>query len=281
MHDTPASAPHAEAKPHVRSGAKPQSLLPYADRIKTVSLDQPWLWLAAGWRDLRRAWPISLTLGLLFVVAGYAVTGLAYQLDAGYLIAPLLAGFFLASPALAVGFYQISRRLERGERPSFGAALMAWRQNPARLLGTGLAFVFYMIIWLRLAALIYAIAFPHTSPTMQGLLNTTLFSEEGLVFLTVGTLVGGVMALFAFMTGAVSPQLILDQNGDFVPSILISTFAVAANFRPMLLWGVIILVVTAAGIATALIGLAVTLPLIGHASWHAYKDLVTDPASTP
>ena len=256
----------------------PGRLMPYGDRIRSVGPDDPWQWLAAGWRDLRRARRVSLTLGLAFVAAGYAVTGLAYQAGAGYLIAPLLAGFFLVSPALAVGFYAVSRELDRGGTPTLATALLAWRANPARLLGTGLAFVFYMIVWLRLAALIYAIAFPHTSPTLQGLLNITLFRQQGLVFLSVGTLVGGVMALFAFMVGAVSPQLILDQKGDFVPSIVISTFAVAANFRVMLLWGGIILVVTAAGLAAALIGLAVTLPLIGHASWHAYKALVTRPA---
>jgi len=248
--------------------------MPFARRINTVSTTEPWQWLALGWADMRRTRGISVIYGLIFVVLGYGVTIGLYQLGYYYLIWPLSAGFVLVAPVFAVGIYELSRRLEEGEPVTFTSALMAWRRAPGRFLGSGLAMAFFLILWVRSAALIYVINFPHGMLTIQNLLNTTLFSVDGLAFLAVGTVIGAVFATAAFLVSAVSLPMMLGERADFLPALLTSIFAVTKNPRAMAVWAAIIVVVTGVGMAAALIGLAITLPLIGHATWHAYKMLV-------
>ncbi|WNJ98280.1 DUF2189 domain-containing protein [Thalassospiraceae bacterium LMO-JJ14] len=248
--------------------------MPFARRINTVSTTEPWQWLALGWADMRRTRGISLIYGLIFVVSGYAVTIGLYQLGYYYLIWPLSAGFVLVAPVFAVGIYELSRRMEAGEPATFMSAMNAWRRAPGRFLGAGLAMAFFLILWVRSAALIYVINFPHGMLTIQNLLNTTLFSVDGLVFLAVGTVIGAVFATAAFLVSAVSLPMMLGERADFLPAILTSIFAVTKNPRAMAVWAGIIVVVTGVGMVAAMVGLAVTLPLIGHATWHAYKTLV-------
>jgi uncharacterized membrane protein len=248
--------------------------MPFARRINTLSTNEPWQWLAMGWADMRRLRGISLIYGLIFVVIGYGVTIGLYRLGYHYLIWPMSAGFVLVAPVFAVGIYELSRRLEEGEPATFMSALTAWRRAPGRILGSGLAMAFFLILWVRSAALIYVINFPHGMLTIDKLLHTTLFSIDGLTFLAVGTVIGAVFAVSAFLVSAVSLPMMLGERADFLPAILTSIFAVTKNPLPMAVWAGIIIVVTGVGMAAAMIGLAVTLPLIGHATWHAYKMLV-------
>ncbi|MQX35164.1 DUF2189 domain-containing protein [Roseospira navarrensis] len=248
-----------------------------SDRVATVTLDHPWQWLQAGWRDLVTAWPVSLGLGALFTGTGLLLSlGLALA-GMGYLITSTIAGFMLVAPGLAMGFYDISRRLERGERPSVWSALTAWRTNPVHMLSFGIALMFFMMIWLRFAALVFAIFFPYVSMSWGSMLNQTL-SAEGLVFLAVGGAVGAVFAAIAFMCAAVSMPMMMDRRSDVFEAVVTSILAVVRNPAPMALWAGLIVVFTEAGLVTLLIGLTVTLPLIGHASWHAYRTLVPDDA---
>lgn len=251
-----------------------QELFPFAARINRVSTVEPWRWLAAGWSDLRRTRLISVAYSVVFVVAGYAVTIGLYQLDQHHLIWPALTGFFLAAPAFAVGYYEVSRRLEAGEPVRLVDMATAWRRYPSRIFGTGLALCFFLILWLRTAALIYALNFPYEMLTVQGVMNHTFFSPEGLVFLAIGTTIGAGFAVAAFLFAAISLPMMMGERADFLPAVITSAIAVARNPRAMALWAVIIVVITAFGMATALIGLIVTMPLIGHASWHAYRALV-------
>ncbi len=262
------------AQSHTTEQQPPPTAMPFAGRINVVSTTEPWTWLAAGWNDLRRTRWIGLTYGLIFVVLGYAVTVGLYQLGYYYLIWPMSAGFVLVAPVFAVGIYELSRRLESGETPTFASALTAWRRAPGRILGSGLAMAFFLILWVRTAALIYVINFPYGMLTLQNLLNTTLFSVDGLTFLAVGTVIGAVFAVFAFLISAVSLPMMLGERADFLPALLTSVFAVARNPRAMIVWAAIIVVVMAAGMVTAFVGLSLTLPLIGHATWHAYRALV-------
>ncbi|MEQ8665569.1 MAG: DUF2189 domain-containing protein [Rhodospirillales bacterium] len=249
-------------------------LFPFAARINRVSTVEPWRWLAAGWSDLRRTRLISVPYSLLFVAAGYAVTFGLYHIEAYHLIWPALTGFFLAAPAFAVGYYEASRRLEAGERVGFTDILTAWRRYPSRIFGTGLALCFFLILWIRTAALIYALNYPYEMLTVQGVLNQTFFSLDGLMFLAAGTVIGAGFAVAAFLFAAISLPMILGERADFLPAVITSAIAVTRNPRAMALWAVIIVVITGFGMVTALIGLIVTMPLIGHASWHAYRALV-------
>jgi uncharacterized membrane protein len=183
----------------------------------------------------------------------------------------------LVGPALTVGYYAISRDLEAGRPPSLGAALSAWRANPAPILCLGLALVAFLVLWMRFAALVFAIFFPYAMMDLQALVNATLFTVEGLSFLGVGTLVGGVMAAIAFAAGAFSLPLMLDRKVGMLEALVTSVVAVALNLRAMAVWAALVVIFAGAGLLAGYIGLAVTLPLLGHASWHAYRATIRFP----
>lgn len=255
----------------------PPGALPFHDKIITITTQEPWLWLAAGWQDLRRAPVLSIGYGALFVASGYAVTVGLYQMDLTYMIWPMTAGFLLIAPVFCIAFYEISRRLENDQPLDFASLAKAWLKNAKSVLGAGLALVFFMILWIRVAALIYAINFPYTGLSIEEMTHKTFFTADGITFLAVGTAIGAVLAFFAFLVSAVSLQIMLDQPFGFLPAVTISVLSVTRNMAPMMIWAAIIVVVTAAGLAFAFIGLAVTMPLLGHASWHAYRGVVRRP----
>ena len=252
----------------------PSGVLPYQDRVNTVTIDDTFQWLGAGWRDFMASGWVSISYGLIFVVAGILLTVGLFLAGLEYLIALLISGFLLVGPALTVGLQAISRDLEHGNPPSLYRALGSWRANPAPLLGTGLALVLFMIVWARLAVMIFALSFPYTSLEPQSILNAVLFSVEGYIFLAVGTAVGCVLAVLVFMAGVASLPIMLDEGAGFLEAVVTSVVAVALNFRTMLFWAMIIVVITGAGLTAGYIGLVLTLPLIGHASWHAYRGLI-------
>lgn len=250
------------------------SPLPFAEHVNRVGIEQPFRWLALGWRDFLAAMPQSLAHGALFVVAGFVLTvGLAW-LGLTYLIAPLMVGFLLVAPGLTVGFYAISRRLAQGDRPGFCLALAAWRDNPAPLFALGLMQVMFLVVWMRFAALIFALSFPESMLSVQDMLDATLFTPSGLTFLATGTVVGAGLATIAFAFGAFSLPMLLDRRAGVLQAVVTSAVAVALNPRPMAVWAALVVLFTAAGLALGYIGLVVTLPLIGHASWHAYRDTI-------
>ena len=251
-----------------------QSALPCAEKIRAVSTDQPFRWLAAGWRDFRAAGSVSIAHGLVFMMAGFALTLGLVAAGLTYLIAPLIAGFMLVGPALTVGFYAISRDLETGRQPTSAAAFAAWRANPAPLLSLGLMLVVFLVVWMRFAAMVFAICFPFVGLDVQSLLNASLFTADGLTFLAVGSVVGAGMAAIAFTLGAFSLPLLLDRKVGIFEALVTSAVAVAINARTMAVWAGLVVLFTAAGLAAAFVGLAITLPLIGHATWHAYRAVI-------
>ncbi len=260
-----------------QSPAPAANVLPYGDRVNTVSIEDTFKWLAAGWRDFRRSGIVSLAYGGVFVLAGFVLTVGLYLTGFEYLIAPLTAGFLLVGPALTVGFYAISRDLEAGRQPELARAFSAWRVNPIHLLGMGLGLVLFLIIWVRLAVMTFALSFPHTNLSLPSMVNTTLFTADGLVFLAIGTVVGCVMATVAFAVSVFSLPLMLDRKADIIQALVTSVVAVIMNFRVMMVWAALVVIFTFAGMFTLYIGLAVSLPLIGHASWHAYRAVIKQP----
>jgi len=250
------------------------SLLPFADRVRLVATDEPFRWLAAGWRDFRRSRGLSAAYSFAFVVIGFGLTAGLAAADLGYLIAPLGAGFMLVGPALTVGFYAISRDLEAGREPALGSAYAAWRSNPGPLFALGLALLLFLVVWLRFAALVFALSFPDAGFDWERVLVATLFTPRGLGFLALGTAVGAVMATIAFVAGAFSLPLMLDRRVGLLEALATSATAVVLNARAMAVWAALIVLFTAAGLASWYIGLCVTLPLIGHATWHAYRAVI-------
>lgn len=262
---------------HTRSGHRHfgGAHLPMADKIRPVDTDAVFHWLALGWRDLVRGGVASLAYGAIFALAGYVITlGLA-RIDSVFLLLPVAAGFTLVAPVLAIGFYRISKTIEGGGEPSFGEAVTAVQCNAFHILTAGLVLMLFGLIWVRVATLVFALMFPATGFSADAML-AVLPTAEGILFMLGAIVVGGGFALVAFLFCAVSLPMMLDRPGtDFFTAALVSLQAVLRSPGPMLLWAGIIALVTAAGIVTFFLGLIIAMPLIGHASWHAYRSLVS------
>ena len=249
-------------------------LLPFVGRVRTVPGDAPFRWLAAGWSDFRRSRGLSAAYAFVFVIAGLWLTAGLVAAGMEYLTVPLAAGFMLVGPALTVGFYAISRDLEANREPTLRGAYAAWRSNPEALFAMGVAMVLYLMVWLRFAALVFAVTFPDLGFDWERALAGTLFTGPGLWVLAIGVGVGAVMASVAFIVGAFSLPLMLDRKIGLTEAVATSAAAVARNPRAMAVWGGLVVLFVGAGLATWYIGLCITLPLIGHATWHAYRAVL-------
>ncbi len=259
----------------ITHGGVPAPSLPYADRVRHVSSDQPFHWLAAGWRDFMTAPVASLTYGLLFVAIGLALTTLLMRTENMYMLLPLAAGFVLLVPMLSLGFHAISRDIEQNRQPSFSRALFAWRENAGSMVNTGLAFMFMFLLWMRLSEIVFALTFPPTATfDVKGLLNATFFTTGGLQFLALVMALGACMAALTFLGGAFAMQMLLDKDCSMAEAIATSFTAAMMNIGAMIVWAVLVAVLVAAGMALFYVGLAITLPLVGLASWHAYRDVI-------
>ena len=253
-------------KPPERDTAPQANLLPYQDLINNVTVEDVFGWLAKGWHDFKAGGLVSLGYGLVFVVAAIVLTVGLYLAGFEYLIAPFLEAFLFIGPALTVGFYAISRELEQGKKMTLAGALCTWCNNTKALLTFGLALVIFLLIWMRLAVMIFALSFPYTPMEIQPIINAVFFSGEGYVFLVLGSAVGAVMATLVFMGSVVALPMILDRGVGFGQALVVSFVTVITNFRAMMAWAIIIVIVTGAGLLAGFIGLAISLPLIGHAS---------------
>jgi len=241
--------------------------------IRTVEMDRPWRWLAAGWRDVTAAPTVSLSYGLLFSVAGYVVIYGLYAIDMFYLVLPMAAGFTMIGPVAALGLYDVSRRLEAGQPVTLGAALQSFLSHAGTVSAMGLILMLFQLAWIRVALLLFALFFGGRLIPRADFIEIVFFAPESLPFVVVGTLVGALLATAAFTISAISLPMLLDRDVGVPVSIAASFRAVNRNPKAMALWAALIAGFMAFGLATLFVGLVVCLPLIGHASWHAYRDL--------
>lgn len=242
-------------------------------RIALVPVDRPWSWLAAGWKDFTRSPMVSLAYGAGFVALSYALTFGLWQLGLFYLFLPLVGGFFIVAPLLAVGLYEVSRRHMSGEPVDLRVVLTAWRA-PRQIALLGMVLLLIHLVWVRVALLLFALFFSGRNPGMGDLVQTIFLSPVSLPFLVTGTLIGAAFATLAFAVSVVSIPMLLDRDVNVITAVATSMTAARANYRAMALWAALIVGFTVCGIVTFFFGLAVVLPLIAHASWHAYRDVV-------
>lgn len=242
--------------------------------VRRVPIDRPWTWLAAGWRDLRSAGGVSLAYGLAVILASAVLLLVLVAGGQTALILPLSGGFLLVAPILAAGLYETSRRLAAGLPVSLAAALGGCRANASQIGLMGVLLLLLHLAWLRIAFLLFALLVGDSPADLDRLVTEVLLTRRGLPLLVVGTAVGGVLAALTFVLSAVSIPMLLDRDVNVFTAIATSFVAVRENLATMALWAAIIAACTVFGIATLTLGLAIVLPLLGHASWHAYRDLV-------
>ena len=243
-------------------------------QVNEITMDQPWEWLAKGWKDLNAAPRYSLIYGSVFVVVSYLLTfGLVYG-ELFFIIPPLAAGFFLVAPLLGIGLYQISSSLERGEKVRFYAAIEAWKRNDAHLSAMAVVLVLVVLAWMLAALLSFALFYDQPVPTWENFIPEVFLSAKSPGFLFSGIFIGALIAAFTFSISAVSVPMLMDRQVDVITAMRTSLHAVRKNWRPMALWACLIVLFVGGGIVTFYIGLIAWMPLIGHATWHAYRDLV-------
>ncbi|MDR5897532.1 DUF2189 domain-containing protein [Halomonas vilamensis] len=242
--------------------------------INPVGMDRPRAWLTAGIEDFRRAPVISLVYGMFWVGLSIGVTVGALKLGYWHWLLPLIAGFMFIGPLVAVGAYGVSQALERGRPPNLGDAFGSWKPHAGQLAMMGVMMMIFFLAWIRLATLLFALFFGLEAPSADVLYASLLTTPQGLGMLAVGMAAGGVLAFGAFAITAVAIPTLMDQDLTFMEGIEASIRSVARNFRPMLLWAAMLTGCVIIGVLTFYIGLALILPMLGYASWHAYEDLV-------
>ena len=244
-------------------------------RIRQVTLEQPWSWLAAGWRDIWQAPHISLAYGALFAAVSIALTAGLFAIGVEYLLPPLAAGFMLLGPMLAVGLYETSRRLHAGEPVTLRDALLVVTRSPAQLGFIGILLALFMLAWMRIASLLFALFMGTLGfPPLAEILPRLFFTAEGLGLLAVGSAVGAVLAAAVFAISVVSVPMLMVRDVDAVTAMILSVRAARKNAAVLILWAWLIAILTGIGLLTFFVGLTLTFPLVGHASWHAYRDLI-------
>ena len=229
--------------------------------------------LARGWRDFLARPQYGLFFALFYVATGL---GLYYLLmvrgETIWLIAAV-AGFPLFAPFAAVGLYEVSRRLEEGLPTSWGKILGALRgrEDDQLLLMGGIIFVGFSF-WVIIAHMIFAI-FASAAGLGEGMAFLT--SEMGLTMLAVGGAIGAAIAFVFYAITLMSLPMLVDRDVDFITAIITSFKALSANFGVLLVWAFVIALTLFAAILPFFLGLFVALPVLGHATWHLYRRLIS------
>lgn len=242
--------------------------------INTVTLSAPFRWLGRAWSDLWRAPFPCLTYGLFLAIASACfVTWLLTSGGALWAVV-LSCGFVFVAPLLAMGFYEAGRLLSLNRKPRLKDMILvesAFRRDIAYL---GLALVFIYFIWGEIARIVYGLSTYRLHRTVEELMAFAVGTPQGHSMLISGTIIGAVIAYLTYCLVVVSIPMLLNRNSDFFIATITSVRAVTKNPWPMALWALIIAAMTMVSIGTAFIGLIVMFPLLGLASWHAYRDLV-------
>lgn len=248
--------------------------------VARVEITRPWDWLSRGWEDFRHCWKTSILAGLLVAVLGWIQTWAAMRLEYMVIVPILATGFALVAPLFAVSLYDSSRRLAKGQEPSVWTMIAAPCRAPGQLALLGLMLFLFLLLWVRVASLLFALFVGSENFSMTGLMERMLTTADGLTFLIIGTAIGAVFALVAYGLSVISAQFVLAGRGEAFSAMMMSMRAVAANPGPMLLWAWIISGLLLIGIVTWYVGLIVIFPVLGHASWHVYQDLIGEGQGT-
>jgi uncharacterized membrane protein len=238
--------------------------LPFVAPCRSLHWKAPFNWLRLGWRDFKRAPRVSLTYGLIMVVLSYAISAATWVLGNLGLYLGLISGFVFIGPLLALTLYAVSARLESGAPLSVRATTRDAGHTLGDAMIFAIALLIIFLIWARAATMVH-VFFP-----VGGENDWT----EWALFLGVGSAVGAIFCALIFTASAFSLPMILDRESDTVTAIVTSINATLRNKPAMLVWAICIGLCVLGGLFTAYLAFAVLLPLLGHATWHAYHETI-------
>jgi uncharacterized membrane protein len=240
--------------------------------ILHVSVLKPFVWLGRGWRDMRKHWSASLGYGALTVALGWTL--LIFCATPPYFVAAAITGFLLVGPAMSAGLCELSRRYSLGQKASFDDSLEGFTGNFSALMEYGAILAVCAVVWFAVSAVLLGTVFhipaPSVSETMyRGFVDS---ANRDQVISYIG--VGGLLAAGVFAISVVAIPIMIDRHATAGQAMLASVKAVLGNIPAMIVWSALILALTVIGYAPFLCGLLVIAPLLGHATWHAYRDMV-------
>jgi uncharacterized membrane protein len=238
--------------------------------VRRIPLLRPLGWLARGWRDLMRNPVPGLLHGAVLAAFGALLFIAAH--DEFWWLAGAFSGFLLVAPVAATGLYAVSRAIERGEPAGLATALRAWRPSDHRLVVFGLLLALAGAGWVLTSASLITRALPGLVNTPVDFIRLVVLPDGTLFYTWLG--LGALLAAPVFASSVMALPMLMDTRISVLGAIFTSWRAVMEHPAPMALWALLILSLTAFGMATAMLGLVVVVPWLAHSSWHAYRDIV-------
>jgi uncharacterized membrane protein len=240
--------------------------------VREVGPDAPWRWLRLGVADMRAAPVPGLFYGVVLTAFGVLLT---HSPSKGAVELALLTGMLIVGPFLLMGLYDISRRVARGERVMIGPTMTAWKANAPAIGFYAVILALLLAVWIRVSIVVVALFFDGTAPSIEALWESLKRSPDAIAFVAAYLAAGFGFALFVFATSVVALPMLLDRPKMDALSAMITSFNVLRrSFGTMLIWAGLIVSLVAFGFALFNVGLALVLPVIGHATWHAYRETV-------
>lgn len=259
--------PDAKAADATQEGERPR---PAPIELAPLSLRDPLRWLALGWQDFRHAPAVGLFYGCCFVAMGWALAWV-FRAAPAYTLA-LSAGFLLVGPFLCLGLYEASRAREQGRRPDLGESLLAWEDRLGAMAIFAGCLLILEMLWGRASLVVFAVTFD-TMPDFKGSV-LKLLDPQHIEFIVAYLAVGAIFAGLIFAFSVVAIPMMLDRPVDAITAALTSARVCLSQPGVMLLWGGLITVLVVAAMLPWFVGLLVVGPVLGHASWHAYRAAV-------
>ena len=235
---------------------------PFVAPCRELDAGAPLRWLKAGWQDVKAAPGISLAWGCSCWFLSTVVTLVAWKLGGWVLLLSLLSGFIFVAPLLAFGMYSVSRQLCLGNKPSLMWTLKAARKPFTNSLVFALVLIVIFLLWARAGTMVH-IFFPSTGEVKM---------EDLALYLSVGSAVGSIFASICFAASVFSLPFIANRDADVITAVVSSINAVLRNRWTMLSWAILISLFTVLGFVTAMFGFILIIPLLGYATWHAYRE---------
>jgi uncharacterized membrane protein len=239
--------------------------------VHSVPLTRPFIWLSEGWSDLLHHRRASLAYGLLVSALGALI--LAYGRHP-FFIAAMTAGFLLVGPILTAGLCELSRCQDRGEKADFESSMLPLRRNRSSLLGFSARLALISVIWFALSSALFLGLVGSVAPSLESTVWGDVMQQLTIIQLTAYLIVGFILAATVFGLSVVAVPMIVDRHVDARTAMHMSLRVTLRDLPAMLVWATLIAGLVFIGFATGLLAMVVIFPLLGHATWRAYSELV-------